>query len=72
MNFWSVRKWEGKKKNVRAHTFLSEHALLYAYTHFYVAVVSAAQRELPSIRPSDLPPSADAGEQRGLWQRQQV
>lgn len=60
VNFCTVRKWvglqQGRKKKVHAHTFLSAAALLYVLlAHLSVAVVSAAQRELPSIRPSDLP-----------------
>lgn len=61
MNFCTVRKWVGlrrgiQKKKVHAHTFLSTAALLYVlHAHLSVAVVSAAQREFQSIRPSDLP-----------------
>lgn len=53
---------------MHAHTFLSAAALLYVlHARLSVAVVSAAQRELPSIRPSDLPSVSThthTGEQR--------
>lgn len=71
MNFCTVRKWVGftageEKKKVRAHTFLSAATLLYVlHAHLCVAVVSAAQRELPVDTPIRSPLSAHTQENKG-------